>query len=115
LLYHLGRWIYLIDAADDLKKDAESGDYNPVAVRFALKDGTWTEESRQEFVLSLDHSVHMMTTAFELCDFGVWTPILKETLYVGLFQIGMSVLDGTFHAIPYRNERQKCKKDEETT
>ena len=25
ILYHLGRWVYLIDAADDLKKDAESG------------------------------------------------------------------------------------------
>ena len=39
ILYHLGRWIYLIDAADDLKKDAESGNYNPVALRYGLTDG----------------------------------------------------------------------------
>ena len=26
LLYHLGRWVYLIDAADDLQKDAVSGE-----------------------------------------------------------------------------------------
>lgn len=37
MLYHLGRWIYLIDAADDLKKDARSGNYNPVALRFGLR------------------------------------------------------------------------------
>ena len=36
ILYHLGRWIYLIDGADDLKKDAESGNYNPVALRYGL-------------------------------------------------------------------------------
>ena len=36
ILYHLGRWVYLIDAADDLKKDAESGNYNPVALRYGL-------------------------------------------------------------------------------
>ena len=41
LLYHLGRWIYLIDGADDLKKDAESGNYNPVALRYGLTDGVW--------------------------------------------------------------------------
>ena len=30
LLYHLGRWIYLIDARDDLEEDRASGCYNPV-------------------------------------------------------------------------------------
>lgn len=27
--YHLGRWIYLIDAADDLEKDLKKGNFNP--------------------------------------------------------------------------------------
>ena len=30
LLYHLGRWIYLTDAADDLAKDQRSGSYDPL-------------------------------------------------------------------------------------
>lgn len=97
LLYHLGRWVYLIDAADDLKKDAASGNYNPVALRYGLTDGVWTAESRREFVLTLDHSIHQMAAAFELWDFGVWTPVLESTLYAGLFQVGKAVLDGTFH------------------
>lgn len=96
LLYHLGRWVYLVDAADDLKKDAASGDYNPVSLRYGLSGGVWTSESRQSFAATLDHSVHMMTTAFELWDFGVWTPVLEKTLYTGLFRVGKAVLDGTF-------------------
>ncbi len=94
LLYHLGRWVYLVDAADDLKEDALHGRYNPVALRYGLQDGLWTPESRKEFAVTLDHSIHMMTTAFELWDFGVWTPVLQETLYTGLFQMGRAVLDG---------------------
>ena len=95
IFYHLGRWIYLVDAADDLKEDAESGNYNPVALRYGLENGEWTPKAREEFVLTLDHSIHMMTTAFELWDFGVWTPILETTLNHSLFRVGKAVLDGT--------------------
>ena len=115
MLYHLGRWIYLVDAADDLKKDTANGNYNPVALRFGLTDGQWTGEARREFALSLDHSIRMMATAFELWDFGVWTPILETTIYQGLFQVGKAVLDGTFRKAPRNMERKKRKKVEETT
>ncbi len=114
LLYHLGRWVYLMDAADDLKKDAKNGNYNPISLRFQLENGNWTAESRKEFVASLDHSIHMMTTAFELISFGVWTPILESTLYTGLFQVGKAVLDGTFQPRT-RGIQKESKKVEETT
>jgi len=96
MLYHLGRLVCLVDAADDLKKDAAAGIYNPVALRYGLAKGIWTEEARESFAATLDHSIHMMATAFELWDFGVWTPVLKTTLYAGLFRVGKAVLEGTF-------------------
>lgn len=122
LLYHLGRWVYLVDAADDLKKDAADGNYNPVALRYGLKDGVWTAESRREFAVTLDHSIHQMAAAFELWDFGVWTPVLESTFYAGLFQVGHAVLDGTFRRQKKREERtadggtcsKKVKEIEET-
>lgn len=115
LLYHLGRWVYLIDAADDLKEDAKTRNYNPVALRFSLIDGCWTADARREFAATLDHSVHMMTTAFELCDFGEWQQILETTLYTGLFRVGKAVLDGTFQRQRRGEDRKKSKKVEETT
>ena len=115
ILYHLGRWVYLVDAADDMKKDAEEGNYNPVALRFALRDGVWTPESRQEFAVTLDHSIHMIATAFELWDFGVWKPILETTFYTGLFRVGKAVLDGTFRAAPRGEDRKTPRNVEETT
>ena len=98
MLYHLGRWVYLIDAADDLKKDAASGSYNPVALRYGLADGQWTEGTRMEFARTLDQSIRMMISAFELWDFGDWTPVLHRTLYAGLFQVGRAVLEGRFRS-----------------
>lgn len=109
ILYHLGRWVYLVDAADDLKKDAASGNYNPVALRYDLTDGVWTPETRHEFALTLDHSIHQMAAAFELWDFGVWNPILESTFYAGLFQVGKAVLDGTFR------QHRKSREIEEAT
>ena len=108
LLYHLGRWVYLIDAADDLAEDFAGGGYNPLIHRYGLAEGKLSEEQRRDFVRTLDHSVHMMATAFELGDFGRWTEILEKTLYHGLFQVGQAVLDGTFH------QRERRKKDQET-
>ena len=107
MLYHLGRWVYLADAADDLKKDAKTGNYNPVALRFGLQDGQWTPESRREFAETLDHSIRMIATAYELWDFGCWSPILQATIYSGLFQVGKAVLDGTFRPRVRGLERNK--------
>lgn len=111
ILYHLGRWVYLIDAADDLKKDAESGNYNPVALRYGLKDGAWDPESRHAFAVTLDHSIHQMAAAFELWNFGVWTTVLQTTFYAGLFRVGHAVLEGTYH----RRDRKNIREIEETT
>ena len=107
LLYHLGRWVYLIDAADDLEKDLAAGNYNPIAFRYKLKEGRIPPEVRPQFVLTLDHSIHMAATAFELWDFGVWTGLLTRTIYDSLFAVGRSVLDGTFHTL--RKEHKKYR------
>ena len=56
----------------------------------------------------------MMATAFELWDFGVWTPVLEKTIYQGLFQVGKAVLDGTFRKSCREDERKKLKKVEES-
>ena len=97
-LYHLGRWVYLADAADDLTKDAATGSYNPIRYRFGLTDGTLTEEAREALVVSLDHSIRLMAAAYELWDFGPWSAIIQATVYEGLFCVGKAVLEGTFQA-----------------
>ncbi|MDE7219782.1 MAG: hypothetical protein K2O45_09200 [Oscillospiraceae bacterium] len=98
LLYHLGRWVYLVDAADDLAEDFTSGSYNPLICRFSLKSGELTGEARESLVISLDHSIRLMEAAYELWNFGEWSSIICTVLYEGLFLVGRAVLEGTFQA-----------------
>lgn len=113
ILYHLGRWIYLIDAADDLEKDTQRGDYNPLRYRYGLSDGKLDPDSRRAFVETIDHSVRMIASAYELEDFGCWSAILESTVYTGLFQVGKAVLDGVFETA-FRGRKRITKKAEET-
>ena len=96
-LYHLGRWIYLADAADDLKKDLRTGSYNPIAMRYSHESGKLTEESRRKLGLTMDASIRQMAAAFELTDFGEYEPVIRSVVYEGLYLVGAAVLNGTFH------------------
>lgn len=96
MLYHLGRWIYLVDAADDLPKDAKSGSYNPLPRRYDLPEGKLTEEARRELSATLDSSVRAMAAAFELWDFGENQGIIENIVYQGLYAVGGAVLNGTY-------------------
>lgn len=98
LLYHLGRWVYLVDAADDLADDFHCGSYNPLIYRYSLTSGELPAEAREGLAVSLDHSIRLMEAAYELWDFGMWKPIIQSTVYEGLFLVGRAVLEGTFQS-----------------
>ncbi len=44
--YRLGRWIYLLDALDDLEEDIDNHAYNPYLLRFQFQEGC---ESKEDF------------------------------------------------------------------
>ncbi len=41
--YHIGRYIYIADAFDDLESDAKSGNYNPLLLRYGSVEATLTD------------------------------------------------------------------------
>lgn len=45
--YHMGKWIYLMDAADDIEENIESGAYNPLLYRFEYRGGEDRETPQQ--------------------------------------------------------------------
>lgn len=83
---HIGRFIYIVDAADDLGDDLKSGAYNP----FILPDGDTLEVFRQN-AESLRASLTMeligIEAALELIDFSAvpeYGEIIKNIIYLGL-------------------------------
>lgn len=93
LLYHLGRWIYLADARDDLEEDKLSSRYNPVAARYGRSGDD------EALRLTMDHSLELMGAALQLGDFGCRTPLLENIVYLGLPLVERAVFDGTWKDI----------------
>ena len=96
LLYHVGRFLYLADALEDLQKDVKADAYNPLRYRYALTDGKLTKEDQEEFLLSVDSSVAMAASALELLDGSVDRELLQNIIYYGLPAVLKSVAEGTF-------------------
>lgn len=89
-LYHLGRWIYLMDAWDDLEEDKKKGRYNPLDARFHGQ----AREYRDYVNATATHSARLAASAANLMDLGSWTPIVENVLYFGLPAVQSAVLDG---------------------
>ncbi len=88
--YYFGRWIYLIDAFDDIEKDIRKGNFNPFVVRFGLtledieKDTALLEEARLYANECLNMTVARAAAAFELLELGEYAPIFNNIIYLGL-------------------------------
>ncbi len=91
LLYHLGRSIYILDAADDFDEDAAAGNYNVVRARFGP---AMTQETRQALRRTLNLSQRSMAGALLLLPPGDYTAILENVVTVGLPQLTELVLTG---------------------
>ena len=88
LLYHLGRWIYLTDAVDDLSEDTAKGRYNPIAARFG------ETVDRAYLSTTMTHSLSLAQAAFQLLPQDRWSGILENILYLGLPNVQQLVLEG---------------------
>lgn len=92
--YHVGRWIYITDALDDLAEDAEKGRYNP----FALVYGSALDERRSVLVSdALSNELCDAEGAFDLIDFGerkALENIIHNVFYLGMPRVAQKVLAG---------------------
>lgn len=98
LLYHLGRWVYIIDALDDLQEDADENRYNPLIYRFSSAGaGILSDEDKAAVLSTLYASQDMIAASFDLLDENCWYPILRNIIYAGMPDVCRRVVDGTWH------------------
>ncbi len=91
LCYNLGRWIYIIDAYDDLEKDIADGVFNPLAVNGKLDDSTRaTIKETVEF--SLQHAINAIIASYDAMDISISEGALSNVVYCGLQARTNSVL-----------------------
>jgi hypothetical protein len=89
--YNLGRWLYIIDAADDFEKDIKTGSYNV----FAQKYGTAGHPGiRKEAEFNLFFSLAKASEVYEKLPLKKNKGILDNIIYLGLKEKTNFVLKG---------------------
>lgn len=84
LFYHIGRIVYLLDAADDLREDGEKHRFNVLFGHFSLEKAELSEEQKRELLGTITVSLHRAAAALELRHSDRWQPILMNTVSRGL-------------------------------
>lgn len=110
--YFLGRWIYLMDAADDLTEDLKKGSFNPFIPRLGLegkRELTEEERSRAEEACNetLNANVAQMLPALNLVEMEGFAPIVENVIQKGLPEIQREIL---FLHIKDRRRSKELKK-----
>lgn len=88
--YYLGRWIYLIDAADDLEKDIKRDEFNPIARKFSLNRDSLKNapdelsKAREYANECLNMTLARAITSYQLLNLGDYAPILDNVIYLGM-------------------------------
>lgn len=93
--YFLGRWIYLMDAADDIEKDLKEGAFNPFLIENNLSKTSTKEEIgkvRENANQSLNLTLSQLIAAFNILDFQHFGPILQNIITQGLPEIQKELL-----------------------
>lgn len=83
--FHLGKFIYAADAAEDYEKDKKEGKYNPFLLQYGK--APLTKENKESIKTGLLLEAEALSRALELYPFGkrhTLERILKNVVYLGL-------------------------------
>lgn len=94
ILYHVGRAVYILDAADDYSDDRKNGRYNPLCLRFGSE--VMTAEEKAEIRATLNLSLSRAMSAAALLPESAWTPIIENILSRGVPHVADAVFAGTW-------------------
>ena len=77
--FYLGKFIYILDAYDDLEKDVKNGNYNPFAEKYIMKG--FDEQVRRILIMMMAQTCR----EFEKLPIIKYTDILRNILYSGVW------------------------------
>jgi hypothetical protein len=85
--YNLGKWIYLIDALDDLEENLKKKQYNPFIAAY-YKQGedfsVFHQQVRSQAGFVLQYTLSQISQSYELLDIKANRGILDNIIYLGM-------------------------------
>ena len=93
--YFLGKWVYMIDAADDIEKDIKEQTFNPFVASFSLTKESPAEEIAQaktQCNQSLNAVLSQVIASYHLIEPHHFKPIIENIITEGLPQMQKEIL-----------------------
>ena len=89
--FHTGKWVYLVDAADDLDEDVAKGRYNPLARAYGNEPD---RQAREALLVALTAELCEAERGFDLLNYpeGDMEAIVKNIIYLGMPQTAERIL-----------------------
>ncbi len=84
IFYHIGRFIYIIDAMDDVSEDYKKDEYNPIICRYGLKSSELSDEVKEAVLLTLEDSRQAVLRAFELLESRTAEGVIRNIIDLGM-------------------------------
>ncbi|MFA5524000.1 MAG: DUF5685 family protein [Tissierellales bacterium] len=85
--YNLGRWIYILDAFNDLEEDIKNNSYNPILLQFKYSKDEEIIEFKNRVVDSIEFSLTMsleaISKSFEILEIRKNRGIIENIVYMG--------------------------------
>lgn len=102
LMYSIGKWIYIIDAIDDIDKDYKEKKYNMFLQGYEYKDKeTFLKDKKEELSFALEGCYQTMLDSFDNIKVEKYEGILTNILWYGIKKSIKEILEG---------RREECKK-----
>ena len=92
--YFVGRWVYLLDALDDIESDLKSGSFNVFVNKYSLFSKDLPAPVRHEIESTLNSSSGEALSAFKSCKFEISSEIIENILTGGMYRSAERVLKG---------------------
>lgn len=94
LLFWVGKWIYTLDAMDDLKEDCEKRNFNPFLRDNQCWNDTVWEKAEEEARVILYDTLERIRRTYDEMNIGVSEGALSNVIYLGLKSRTEKVLEG---------------------
>ena len=93
--YGVGKWVYLLDAADDLHKDIKKNNYNVFKLKYDISDYSKVDEAvKKEIEYTLNMCCGFACRAYEKIESKTLVPIIENIIYEGMNKVMINVLKG---------------------
>lgn len=95
--YFLGRWIYIMDACDDLAEDLKEKNFNPLIKKFGLENSRDIPKDMESAIenecnAALNGNVAMMVKASNLLNNGRYSGVINNVINLGLPEMQREII-----------------------